>query len=110
MKRQASRGSAAAVVAEGLRSEILSGLYRPGERLGEAALAQRFGVSRGPVREALRSLAKSGLITFTPNVGARVREVSAHEMQHLHELREALEIPAAALAAQRIDDSGVASI
>src|SRR6201996_6235986 len=60
-----------------LRQEILSGALAPGERLGEEHLAQRFGTSRAPLREALRQLAQQGLIEHLPRRGMRVAELSA---------------------------------
>ncbi len=60
-----------------LRHEILSGMLAPGERLIEEQLTSRFGISRGPVREALRELAQQGLIEHLPRRGVRVAELSA---------------------------------
>ncbi|WP_246008562.1 GntR family transcriptional regulator [Afifella aestuarii] len=94
-------GDSSAAILERLRTDILAGRLVPGERLGEVALARRFEVSRGPVREALRLLADAGLVSFTPNVGARVRELSLADARVLYELREALEAEAARLAALR---------
>lgn len=93
--------SAAAIVGR-IREEILSGALIPGQRLGEQALADRFSVSRGPVREALRSLAETGLVVFVPNVGVRVHEIGFAQAQALYELREALETESARLAARRV--------
>ena len=89
-----------------LQKEILSGDLAPGEHLAEIAIAERLDVSRGPVREALRRLAEQGLVTFTPYVGAKVRELSASDARALYEVREALEAEAARLAARRIDEAG----
>lgn len=102
-----THGSAAQSILEELRAEIISGHLQSGERLGEVALAERFAVSRGPVREALRSLADSGLVSFAPNIGARVRRMTIEDARSLYEVRAALESEAARLAASRasVDDS-----
>lgn len=84
-----------------LRADIIEGRRKPGERLGESRLATQFDVSRGPIRDALRQLLSVGLVTFVPNVGVRVRELTRHDVRTLYELREALEADAARLAATR---------
>ena len=82
-----------------LTYEILHGPLSPGERLGEKDLAVRFGTSRGPVREALQRLEGSGLICFTPNVGARVAFYTLSDYIQLFLARECMEGMAARLAA-----------
>lgn len=94
-------GSAWSALEAELREDILTGRIRPGERLGEVALAERFAVSRGPVRDALRKLAAAGLVSFLPNIGARVRVFSREDARALYELRAALESDAARWAARR---------
>lgn len=74
-----------------IRSALLSGDFKPGERLTEKQLAERFGVSRTPVREAFRRLAEEGLVSVDPNAGVRVKAVSVDDMKHLSEVRLALE-------------------
>lgn len=69
---------------------ILAGDLMPGQRLNEGALAQRLQVSRGPVREALRGLERSGLVTSVVNRGVFVREVSLAEALEAYEVRAAL--------------------
>ncbi|EWM64937.1 MULTISPECIES: GntR family transcriptional regulator [Micromonospora] len=88
---------------EALRSAILNGSIRPGERLGEVELSSQFGVSRTPIREALRRLTAEGLVVFQPNRGARVAEWSLSDLEDTYEIRARLESYGAALAAQRID-------
>jgi DNA-binding GntR family transcriptional regulator len=85
-----------------LRHAILEGDFQPGARLGEAALAEKFAVSRTPVREALRLLAAEGLVEISPNRGARVKEWSAEALEEIYELRTLLESHAAERAAARI--------
>lgn len=96
-----SRGLAAERLADVLREDILSGRIASGERLGEVALAERFEVSRGPVRAALNLLNEAGIVTIVPNSGARVRELSRADARALYEVRAALEAEAAMLAAAR---------
>jgi DNA-binding GntR family transcriptional regulator len=74
-----------------LRHEILSGLLPPGERLIEEQLTARFGISRAPLREALRELEQQGLIEHLPRRGVRVAELSAADADELFGLRDVLE-------------------
>ena len=83
-----------------IQEGILAGFYDPGERLVEADLAECFGVSRGPVRDALRKLAGFGLVTSKTNVGVHVRSFSLSEAKSFYQLREALEGQVARLAAE----------
>jgi DNA-binding GntR family transcriptional regulator len=82
-----------------LRSLILGGQYAPGDRLGEVELAETLGVSRTPVREALRRLAAEGLVELTTNKGARVVEYPRHDLETIFELRARIEGLAARQAA-----------
>ncbi len=84
---------------EQLQEHIISGQYRPGQRLGEVDLATQYGVSRGPIRDALRRLAGVGLVTSAANIGAQVRSFSLAEGKAFYQLREALEGQVARLAA-----------
>jgi DNA-binding GntR family transcriptional regulator len=88
------------VLAE-LRRAIISGRLRPGERLVEARLAATLGVSRNPVREALRTLEGEGFVDLRPRRGARVTVPSRASADELFEVRGALEELAAGLAARR---------
>ncbi|GAA4373489.1 GntR family transcriptional regulator [Agromyces bauzanensis] len=85
-----------------LRTEVLDGSLEPGTVLQEVEQATRLGVSRTPVREALRQLAADGLVDASGR-GAVVTALSRDDIAALYELREALEAKAAALAAQRGD-------
>ncbi|WP_306143271.1 GntR family transcriptional regulator [Roseibium sp. MMSF_3412] len=87
---------------ETLRNDIRSGALRPGDQLEEAALAERFGVSRTPVREAVRSLVDSGLLETRPRKGALVRTLTAKEIIDLFEVAAELEGMACRLAADRL--------
>lgn len=87
-----------------LRSGILDGTYPQGARLGEVELAEALGVSRTPVREALRRLGSEGLVETLPNKGARVRTWNGKELDDIFDLRALLEGHAAALAATAISE------
>jgi DNA-binding GntR family transcriptional regulator len=89
-------------VRDELHAAILSGSLKPGERLRAEALAQRFGTSRTPIREALLVLEAEGLVEVEPHRGAVVREFDADDLRELYELRAVIEPVAAARAARRI--------
>lgn len=79
--------SLTSLVQKELERMIVSGEFRPGERLNELALAQQFGVSRGPVREAMRGLEHAQLVTMRTNQGFFVREVSKEETFEIYDVR-----------------------
>lgn len=93
-----------------LRAAILSGAIDPGTRLGEVELAEQLGVSRTPVREALRRLAADGLVEVRPNRGARVAQWSTGDLEEIYELRALLESHGAARAAGRIEAAKLAGL
>ena len=74
-----------------LSREILSGRTDPGERLVEEQLTRRLGISRAPLREALRLLAQQGLVEHTPRRGVRVATLSDDDVRELYEVRDVLE-------------------
>jgi DNA-binding GntR family transcriptional regulator len=78
-------------VADYLRASILNGEIRPGERIRQEEVAERFGTSRLPVREALRMLAAEGLTEHEPNKGARVPRLDQHQVDVIYQMRERLE-------------------
>ena len=88
---------------------ITSGVFRAGEKLSEAELARQFGISRGPLREALGRL-EGRLVTRTPRLGVRVISFGRAELEQLFLLREALEGMAARLAAERMSQSELDSL
>ena len=94
--------SAAARVAWHLRSEILQGDIAAGSRLSQQSIAERFGVSRIPVRDALQILAGEGLVHPTTNATAVVTGMSVAELQELYELREAVEPLATQIAVPNV--------
>ncbi|MBT56657.1 MAG: GntR family transcriptional regulator [Mameliella sp.] len=83
-----------------LLDEIREGRLMPGERLRETELAERLGVSRTPVREAIRQLEADGLVGHVPRIGASVRKLDYAEVMELYEMRAVLEGTAARLAAR----------
>ena len=85
-----------------LEEEILSGHRPPGSRLDESKLAQHFGVSRTPVREALRELAAADLVVLRPRQGAVVATVTVTQLLHMFEVMAELESFCARLAARRM--------
>ncbi|NLY89719.1 MAG: GntR family transcriptional regulator [Firmicutes bacterium] len=92
------------LVFEALREAIITGQLPPGERLMEIQLAEELGVSRTPVREAIRKLELEGLVAMVPRKGAYVSGISLKDLIEVFEIRSALEGLAAALAAERITD------
>jgi len=102
------RASLSRIVSEQIRGRILDGTLKPGERLVEDRLSAELGVSRVPVREALRGLSAEGLVTLLPRRGATVVEVTPADVAELVEVRALLEGLNARLAAQRHDPEIVA--
>lgn len=97
-------------VFRGLQDDIVRGVWAPGSRLGEAELAAHYGVSRGPLREAIRRLESRKLLERMPHVGARVAELSFDHLIELYHVREALEGMACRLAATRMSDAEIAGL
>jgi DNA-binding GntR family transcriptional regulator len=93
-----------------LRERILSGELPRATKLRQATLADELGVSRTPLREALRRLSAEGLVEFEPNRGATVSELDFGDMRHAWAARVALEPGAARLAAERRDPDGIAAM
>ena len=104
------RESLSQVVSGQIRGRILDGTLKPGERLVEDRLSAELGVSRVPVREALRGLSVEGLVTLLPRRGATVVEVTPETVAELVEVRALLEGLNAKLAAQRHDPEIVAQL
>lgn len=93
------------VVFNTLREAIITGDLAPGERLMEIALADRLGVSRTPVREAIRKLELEGLVVMVPRKGAHVASINEKNLQDVIEIRMVLEEFAIGLACERITDA-----
>lgn len=98
------------VVADRIRLMIVAGELQPGQRLIEGQLAERLGVSRNPVREALRSLEATGLIDVIPRKGAHVASIDVNELTQIQELRFAIESLAAERAAVRRTDEDLRAL
>ncbi len=88
---QEGHGAAGRRMAHSLRDAILAGEYLPGERIRQEHLAERYGASRVPVREALRMLEAEGLVTLVANTGAWVSEISLAECEEMYQIRERIE-------------------
>ena len=92
------------LVLEAIREAIIGGTLKPRERLMEIQLAEELGVSRTPIREALRELELEGFIVMVPRKGAFVADMTFKDIADIFEIRVALEGLAAGLAAERITD------
>lgn len=92
------------VVFNTLRQAILTGEMKPGERLMEIHLANKLGVSRTPIREAIRKLELEGLVTMIPRRGAEVAEITEKSLKDVLEVRRTLDALSVELACDRIND------
>lgn len=92
------------VVSETLRQSIQDGVLKPGERLMEIPLAEELGVSRTPIREAIRKLELEGFVVMIPRRGTYVANITLKDITQVFEIRSALEELAAGLAAERITE------
>lgn len=106
----AKRTSLRENVANSLRAAIVSGAMRPGDVFSAPTLADHFGVSATPVREAMLDLANQGLIDIIPNKGFQVTLVTDAELDEITEIRQLLEPPLAAKAASRATPTDVAEL
>jgi DNA-binding GntR family transcriptional regulator len=95
------------LVFENIREAIINGHLKPGERLMEIQLAEELGVSRTPVREAIRKLELEGFVVMNPRKGAYVTDISIKDIADVFELRWALEALAAELAAERATEEEI---
>ena len=93
-----------------IETAIMKGDLAPGTRISEVLLAKTFGISRGPLREAIRRLEGRGLLERIPHVGARVVTISVDDLREVFDIREALEGMACRLAAERMADSEIEAI
>lgn len=93
-----------------VEAAIFKGDLQPGERISEADLARRFGISRGPLREAIARLEGKKLVRRTPNLGARVVALRAEDLLELYHVREALEGMACRLACERLKSQSIGEI
>lgn len=98
------------VVFNTLRQEILTGRLKPGERLMEIHLANKLGVSRTPIREAIRKLELEGLVIMIPRRGAEVAQITLKSLKDVMEVRCALDVLAIELACERMDAETLVSL
>ena len=98
-------GTKADEIALALEDAVISGELAPGTVLRQETLSERFGVSRTPIREALRRLAATGLVSFEPNRGVRVRAIPREELREAFLVRAELEALVTELAVPRCDDA-----
>lgn len=97
-------------VAERLRQRIFSGQLKPGDWIDELKIAEEYGISRTPLREALKVLATEGLITMRVRRGAYVTEASSKDLADVYHLLALLETDAADTVARRASDAGLAEL
>jgi DNA-binding GntR family transcriptional regulator len=90
-----------------MREAIINGDFKPGQRLMEVQLAEQMGVSRTPVREAIRKLELEGLVVMVPRKGAYVAGLSSEDVKEVLEIRAVLEGLAASLAAKNASDADI---
>src|SRR3954469_21239469 len=102
--------SLAKIAQDWIAAAIIEGRIKPGEKLAEAALAEQMGISRSPVREALRSLSGQGLIVVEPRRGAFVAELDAEQAGDLYVCRLLIEPPCIREAVRSIDDAALARL
>jgi DNA-binding GntR family transcriptional regulator len=105
-----NRRSLSEDVVDLLRAALVRGTFEPGQHLNEAGLAERFGVSRGPIREAFVALEREGLLTLERHRGARVTRLSQNDIDEIYELRKALERLAVERAVRHATDDDFAAM
>lgn len=94
-------------ILETIREAILKGTLKPGEKVAEPELAERFGISRTPIREAFRQLESEGYLTVIPRKGAVVAALSEQDVQEFYAIKSILEGYAAELAATRLSEKDI---
>lgn len=97
-------------VFEDIQEAIVTGSIAPGTKITEPGLAKQYGISRGPLREAMRRLEGRHLVTRIPHVGARVVSLTIAELLELYEVREAMEGMACRLAARQMPQTEIDSL
>lgn len=94
-------------ILETIRDAILKGSLKPGEKVAEPELAERFGISRTPIREAFRQLESEGYLTVIPRKGAVVAALSEKDVDEFYAIKSILEGYAAELAATRLSEKDI---
>ncbi len=110
LKERIDREKVPEQVLNRLREAIISGQLKPGRRVPQAELAESFGVSRMPIREALNRLEAEGLVVIHPYKGAEVAELSVKELQEIYEIRIALETLALKIGVPQFDKSSLKTL
>jgi DNA-binding GntR family transcriptional regulator len=105
-----NRRSLSEDVVDLLRAALVRGAFEPGEHLNESGLAEKLGVSRGPIREAFVELEREGLLTLERHRGARVTRLSLSDIDEIYELRKALERLAVERAVRHATDEDFAAM
>lgn len=105
-----SRKTSTVGIYERLRRAIMDFELAPGARITETELAETFGISRTPVREALHRLENEGLISIRPKQGCFVRDVDIHQISNYYDIRIALEVMAVELACKNMPDEVIAQL
>lgn len=90
------------IILESIRESILRGSLKPGEKVAEPELAERFGISRTPIREAFRQLESEGYLTVIPRKGAVVTALSERDVEEFYSIKSILEGYAARIAAEKL--------
>lgn len=98
------------VLVERLRDLLTEGEIPPGEKINEKSLTEAFGVSRTPLREALKVLASEGIVTLTPNRGARVARLSEEDLDDVFPVLMSLEGLAGRLACEKMPDDAIGKV
>ncbi len=104
-KKRIQRQSLHLEVADGLRDMIVEGVLPPGDRISEGKLCEEFGISRTPMREALKVLASEGLVEIKPNRGTRVSEITLEDIEEMFEAVSGIERLCGELATIKMSDS-----
>jgi len=109
MNEDTRRETLGGSVYDRLKSDIVSWAFKPGQRLPEGSIAERFEVSRTPVREALRRLEQEGLVVYVPQHGYSARTLNLKSLNELYQVRVVLEEWATGLAAEVARDGAEAA-
>jgi DNA-binding GntR family transcriptional regulator len=97
-------------VGEFIRDALYNGYFEPGQAISEAGLATEMGISRGPVREALLLLVQEGLVIHSPNRGFSVVQITAADLEEIHQVRIPLEATALTMAKPRVCEDDLAQL
>lgn len=104
------RVTAQELALDALRDDILTGVLGPGDQVVQETLADRYGVSRVPLREALKMLESEGQVVYHPNRGYFVAELSVRDLEEVYRLRKLLEAEAIRTAVPQLDDADVEAL